>query len=117
MLSCGRPRPPGRGGGAIRPGAARAAMSAYQQVPAAVPASAEARWPSPQPAAPFYGSTALVAALARVPAREVPGLRVVARPEFDLTPETALVPGTGPPGAAGAAMVRLGEVLDGNLIP
>ena len=51
--------------------------------------SAEARWPSPQPSAPFYGSTALVAALARVPAREVPGLRMVARPQFDLTPETA----------------------------
>jgi uncharacterized protein len=94
-----------------------AAMSAYQQAPAAGPASPEARWPSPQPAAPFYGSTALVAALARVPAREVPGLRVVARPEFDLTPETAPATGTGPPGAAGGAMVGLGEVLDGNRMP
>jgi uncharacterized protein len=90
------------------------AMAGYQQVPAAVPASAEARWPSPQPSAPFYGSTALVAALARVPVREVPGLRVVVRPDFDLTPET--VSGTGPPGAA-VSMVRLGEVLDGNRMP
>jgi uncharacterized protein len=87
-----------------------AAMIPYQQAPVPQPMSAEARWPSPQPSAPFYGSTALVAALARVPAREVPGLRMVARPDFDLTPETA------PPGVAGA-LVRLGEVLDWNRIP
>jgi uncharacterized protein len=102
----GSPWVPGEQQGAIT------TMAGYQQAPA--PASAEARWPSPQPSAPFYGSTALVAALARVPVREVPGLRVVARPQFDLTPETA--PGTGLPGAA-AGMVRLGEVLDGNRMP
>jgi hypothetical protein len=90
-----------------------AAMSPYQAAPAQVPPSPEARWPAPQPAAPFYGSTALVAALARVPAREVPGLRLVARPQFDLTPETMLAPGTG---AAGGT-VRLGEVLDWNRVP
>jgi hypothetical protein len=90
------------------------AMSPYQPAPAAMPPSAEARWPSPQPSAPFYASTALVAALARTPAREVPGLRLVARPDFDLTPETGS--GTGPPGAA-AGPVRLGEVLDWNRIP
>jgi hypothetical protein len=82
-----------------------AAANHYQAAPA--PASAEERWPAPQPTAPFYGSTALVAALARVPAREVPGLRMVLRPEFDLTPETAM---------AGAGGVRLGEVLDWNRI-
>ena len=88
-----------------------APMSPYEADP--VPVSPEARWPAPQPAVPFYGSTALVAALARVPAREVPGLRMVARPEFDLTPETALALGTAAPGpgeAGGAA--RLGKVLD-----
>jgi len=94
-----------------------AAMSPYQAAPAPAaaqaPMSSEARWPSPQPSAPFYGSTALVAALARVPAREVPGLRMVARPQFDLTPETVV------PGAAGAdgGTVRLGQVLDWNRIP
>ena len=82
----------------------------YQAAPAPMPASAEERWPAPQPAAPFYGSTALVAALARVPAREVPGLRMVLRPEFDLTPETAAA------GAGGAGAVRLGEVLDWNRV-
>jgi hypothetical protein len=83
-----------------------AAMSPYQAPPAPV---VDGRWPEPQPAAPFYGSTALVAALARVPVREVPGLRMVLRPQFDLTPETAP--------AAGGGMVRLGEVLDWNRVP
>ncbi len=89
-----------------------AAMRPYQAAPAPAPASPEARWPAPQPAAPFYGSTALVAALARVPTREVPGLRMVLRPQFDLTPETG-VPGTGEAGGT----VRLGEVLDWNRVP
>jgi hypothetical protein len=95
-----------------------AAMSPhqYQAAPAPAAASAEERWPAPQPAAPFYGSTALVAALAQVPAREVPGLRMVARPQFDLTPETALVPGTAALAGDAAGGVRLGEVLDWNRI-
>jgi hypothetical protein len=76
------------------------------------PPTAEERWPSPQPAAPFHASTALVAALARFPAREVPGLRMVLRPDFDLTPET-----TPPAGQADAPAVRLGEVLDRNRVP
>jgi hypothetical protein len=91
-----------------------AAMSPYQAAPAPPSASAEERWPAPQPAAPFYGSTALVAALARVPAREVPGLRMVARPQFDLTPETTLAPAVS--GGEGSGGVRLGEVLDWNRI-
>jgi DNA helicase HerA-like ATPase len=57
------------------------------------------------PAAPFYGSTELLAALARPPAAEVPGVRFALRPEFDVTPET-------PVGG-----IRLGEVLDRNLMP
>jgi uncharacterized protein len=95
-----------------------AAISPYQaaHAPAPAPASAEERWPAPQPAAPFYGSTALVAALARVPAREVPGLRMVARPQFDLTPETTMIPRTGATGGDGAGGVRLGEVLDWNRV-
>jgi hypothetical protein len=87
------------------------AMAPYQPAPAPpqAPPTPENRWPSPQPTTPFYGSTALVAALARVPAREVPGLRMVLRPEFDLTPETT--------GAADGGSVRLGEVLDWNRVP
>jgi hypothetical protein len=92
-----------------------AAMPPYQggPAPAQVPASPDGRWPAPQPAAPFHGSTALVAALARMPAREVPGLRMVARPQFDLTPETSVPSADG----AGNGMVRLGEVLDWNRVP
>ncbi len=39
------------------------------------------------PAAPFYGSTDLLAALARPPEAEVPGVRFALRPDFDVTPE------------------------------
>jgi hypothetical protein len=51
---------------------------------------------------PFEASSRLVAALARPPVREVPGVRFVVRPEFDVTPETA------------AGGVPLGRVLDRN---
>jgi hypothetical protein len=94
----------------------RTAMpSSYAATPAPAPgpASPNGRWPQPEPAAPFYGSTALVAALARVPAREVPGLRMVARPQFDLTPESAMAAADGTGGGA----VRVGEVLDWNRVP
>jgi len=92
-----------------------AAMTSYQAASAQAPAamSANGRWPQPEPAAPFYGSTALVAALARVPTREVPGLRMVLRPQFDLTPESSLAPVREGEGQG----VRLGEVLDWNRMP
>jgi DNA helicase HerA-like ATPase len=51
--------------------------------------------------APFTGSSELLLALARTPARELPGIRLVAPPCFDVTPEL--------PDAAG---VVLGDVLD-----
>jgi uncharacterized protein len=38
---------------------------------------------------PFYASTGLVAAIARPPEREVPGVRLALRPDFDVTPEPA----------------------------
>jgi uncharacterized protein len=66
----------------------------------------------PVPRAPFYGSSALLAAVARPPAREVPGVRLVLRPDFDVTPETA-----GDPDSATVAGVPLGMVLDGNRMP
>ena len=63
------------------------------------------------PAAPFYGSTELLAALARPPEAEVPGVRLALRPEFDVTPEALA-------GEAGLARhIPLGEVLDRNLMP
>jgi DNA helicase HerA-like ATPase len=60
---------------------------------------------------PFHGSTLLLAALARVPEVEVPGVRLTLRPEFDVTPEP-------PPGQEGpASRLTLGTVLDRNGIP
>jgi uncharacterized protein len=62
------------------------------------------------PASPFYGSTQFLAALARPPESEVPGVRLALRPDFDVTPERAaeILPG-GMPG------IELGEILDRNL--
>jgi DNA helicase HerA-like ATPase len=60
------------------------------------------------PASPFRGSTELLAALARPPESEVPGVRLALRPEFDTTPEAGAMPG---------AAVTIGDVLDGNLLP
>lgn len=38
-------------------------------------------------ASPFHASSALLAAIAKPPAQEVPGLRFAARPDFDVTPK------------------------------
>jgi uncharacterized protein len=65
------------------------------------------------PASPFCGSTELVAALARPPEREVPGIRLALRPDFDVTPE---VPET-PEEALEHGGIPLGEVLDRNMMP
>ncbi|MGD0705968.1 MAG: ATP-binding protein [Trebonia sp.] len=64
------------------------------------------------PASPFYGSGELLAALARPPEAEVPGVRLALRPDFDVTPE---LPARGCP--AGTPGIELGEVLDRNLRP
>jgi uncharacterized protein len=64
------------------------------------------------PASPFYGSGELLAAIARPPGAEVPGIRLALRPEFDVTPERPA--GNPAPGRSG---VELGEVLDRNLRP
>jgi DNA helicase HerA-like ATPase len=63
------------------------------------------------PAWPFYASSRLVAALARPPSRELPGLRFVLRPGFDVTPETT----NG--WAGGEVPVTVGAVLDWNRVP
>jgi len=90
------------------------------------------RWPQPEPSlapaeayrqaqderdthtpqSPFFASTRLVAALARPPTREVPGLRFRLRPEFDVTPETVLTADD-----SNGAGVTAGTVLDWNRVP
>ncbi|MER6737830.1 ATP-binding protein [Streptomyces puniciscabiei] len=61
---------------------------------------------------PVHGGSDLLAALARPPAQEIPGVRFALRPEFDVSPES-----TGRPASAGAAPIRLGSVLDRNRSP
>jgi len=84
----------------------------YALSPAPVPPPS---WPSGPggdgtAAAPFYGSTALLAALVRPPEAEVPGVRFALRPDFDVTPEAS----ADEPDSAG---IPLGDVLDRNLLP
>ena len=56
---------------------------------------------------PFYASTELVAALARPPEREMPGVRLALRPDFDVTQEPA----------DGCDALAVGEILDRNRRP
>jgi uncharacterized protein len=70
------------------------------------------------PASPFYGSTQFLAALARPPESEMPGVRLALRPEFDVTPEATAQGSPGQPaGGRPNAMpgIELGEILDRNL--
>ncbi|HEX9040780.1 MAG TPA: ATP-binding protein [Trebonia sp.] len=82
----------------------------YALSPAGVQAPAGEPGGDGRAAAPFYGSTALLAALARPPEGEVPGVRFALRPDFDVTPEA-------PAGEPASGGIHLGEVLDGNLMP
>jgi uncharacterized protein len=72
------------------------------------------------PAWPFFGSSRLVAALARPPARELPGIWFVLRPDFDVTPETGVRSAGGCDAAVPVesdAAVPVGTVLDWNRVP
>ncbi len=60
---------------------------------------------------PFHASTGLLAALARTPEAEIPGIRLALRPDFDVTPETPAT-GAGPETSPRMAGVPLGQVLD-----
>jgi DNA helicase HerA-like ATPase len=80
----------------------------------------------PEPASPFYGSSAVLAALARPPAREIPGsARFVLRPEFDTIPETGAGPGAGTTTGTGTTTktatdepgLTLGQLLDRDRLP
>jgi len=59
------------------------------------------------PGFPFYASTELIAVLFRPPEREVPGIRLALRPDFDVTQEPA----------AGREGIAVGEILDRNRRP
>ena len=107
--------------------ALQGAMAAGQVVPPAADPRMPPSPPLPRPRArddpgtwspawPFHASSRLVAALARPPVRELPGIRLVLRPDFDVTPETTVIPGNGR--AAGRDLaVPLGTVLDWNRVP
>ncbi|MFE5938455.1 helicase HerA domain-containing protein [Streptomyces sp. NPDC056470] len=67
----------------------------------------------PEPAGfPFLASSELLAAVARPPSQEIPGIRFALRPEFDVTPENAALR---TPSAT--APIRLGAILDRNRSP
>ena len=55
------------------------------------------------PKTPFHASTTLLTVLARTPEREIPGVRLTLRPDFDVSQEGAV---------DGVASVDLGQVLD-----
>lgn len=57
---------------------------------------------------PFLVASETAARLARGPARELPGLRMVTAPDFDVTPDVDVEPGDG---------IRLGAILDNGLRP
>jgi hypothetical protein len=81
--------------------------------PAQAARQAEDERDTPVAQSPFTASTRLLAALARGPAREVPGLLFTLTPDFDVTPETS-IRGADTSGWAG---VSAGRVLDGTRIP
>jgi hypothetical protein len=58
-------------------------------------------------ASPFLAASETAARLARGPARELPGIRLVTAPDFDVTPDVEV---TGP-------SIELGSVLDAGLQP
>jgi len=60
---------------------------------------------SPELSTPFCACTEFVAAVAAPPQAEVPGIRLVLRPEFDTTPEVS------------TAGIPLGEIRDRNMMP
>src|SRR6516165_4257657 len=67
---------------------------------------AEAGGPGAESEVPFLATAGLLTALADLPQREVPGLRVLDDGQFDLTSET------GTTGAVGGPAIGLGEILD-----
>ena len=106
----GRPSPRGgRGDGSPREkmsqqSAARGLREALEDAGAAGPPPAGGDAVAGHP---FCASSELVAALSRPPERELPGIRLALRPDFDVTQEPA----------AGRAAITVGEILDRNRRP
>src|SRR6516225_2463088 len=71
---------------------------------------AEAGGPAAESEVPFLATAGLLTALAGLPQREVPGLRVLDDGQFDVTSETATTGAAGGPGTGPA--IGLGEILD-----
>jgi hypothetical protein len=90
------------------PGSQRPEWPGGAQPAAPHGAGQTADFPDPEPEFPCAGSSRLLAALAVPPAREVPGIRMVLQPGFDVTPETTASHGDG---------IRLGTVLDATRSP
>ncbi|MGH3178937.1 MAG: ATP-binding protein, partial [Streptosporangiaceae bacterium] len=104
----GRPSPRGvRGDGSPREedqqSTARGLREALEDPDAAAPSAGG----DAMAASPFCASSELVAVLCRPPEREMPGIRLTLRPDFDVTQETA----------AGRAAITVGEILDRNRRP
>jgi uncharacterized protein len=66
---------------------------------------------------PCYASTELVAALARPPEREIPGVRLALRPDFDVTPEFVAQQSAARESAPGREAIAVGQVLDRSRRP
>ncbi|MFI7212952.1 ATP-binding protein [Micromonospora maritima] len=75
--------------------------------PATLTEALDATVAGPEHAAPFLAGTALVAAVAREPVEEIPGLQMIAAPTFDVTAERPSDPEASP-------AIRLGRILDRN---
>jgi DNA helicase HerA-like ATPase len=73
------------------------------------------------PRSPFRAGADLLAAIARPPTRELPGITLVTPHTFDVTPEVAMHVGPARPGGPGrpgmGEVVVLGEVLDAAWAP
>ncbi len=82
-------------------GAARGLQEVLED-PGPAPVGGDAR-----PGQPFYASTELLAALSRPPEREMPGIRLALRPDFDVTQEPV----------AGRETIAVGEILDRSRRP
>jgi DNA helicase HerA-like ATPase len=113
--SAGPSSPPGGGTGPVP-----AWLGGGTEAPPRKPQETETDrlFPDPEPEWPCPAGAMLLAALAVPPAEEVPGVRMVLRPQFDVTPETRPgdrrgdSDGDGRPGG-----IRLGRVLNGNRVP
>jgi uncharacterized protein len=82
-------------------GAARGLQEALED-PGRAPPGGDGR-----PGYPFYASTELIAALSRPPEREMPGIRLALRPDFDVTQEAG----------ADRMSITVGQILDRNRRP